>query len=240
VYEIACKNNLLILEDDPYRYLHFGEKELPQDISKYTPPTPIPSFQSLDTEKRVIRVDSLSKTLSGGLRLGYVSGPKAIVNRIILHMQATCLHTSGVSQIMVYKLLKEWGEPLFREHLKCVSFTYGKKRDMMGLQLKQNFGVKNEWIKYNIPSAGMFYWLKIVNDKSSFELKKAIANKVLMLGGTSFYPKQEICSYGHAIENVDEFEKSKKSFVRAAFSIATDAQMKEGMQRLKQLVQTNN
>ena len=64
------------MEDDPYFYLQFEEKHLRP-----------PSLFSLDTEGRVIRFDSFSKILSSGVRLGFVTGPKELIQRIVLHMQ---------------------------------------------------------------------------------------------------------------------------------------------------------
>ena len=76
IYHLCCEYNLLLLEDDPYYYLQFEEKELRP-----------PSFLSMDTEARVVRFDSFSKILSSGIRLGFVTGPKPIIDRIVLHMQ---------------------------------------------------------------------------------------------------------------------------------------------------------
>jgi kynurenine/2-aminoadipate aminotransferase len=76
IYALCCQYNLLLLEDDPYYYLQFSEAgERP------------PSFLSLDTEGRVLRFDSFSKILSSGIRLGFVTGPRELVQRIVLHMQ---------------------------------------------------------------------------------------------------------------------------------------------------------
>ncbi len=71
IYALAQRFNFLILEDDPYYYLQFGDK--------------IPSYFSMDVDGRVLRFDSLSKILSAGARLGWVSGPKPLIDRIILH-----------------------------------------------------------------------------------------------------------------------------------------------------------
>ena len=65
---------MLILEDDPYYYLQFGDDR----------PA---SFLSMDIEGRVLRFDSFSKVLSSGLRLGFVTGPPQLIERINLHMQ---------------------------------------------------------------------------------------------------------------------------------------------------------
>lgn len=80
IYEIAQRHDLLILEDDPYWYLQFEGKD--------------DSYFSMDVDGRVLRFDSLSKILSAGARigikdqylfLGWVSGPKELVDRIVLH-----------------------------------------------------------------------------------------------------------------------------------------------------------
>ena len=57
------------------------------------------SLLSMDTDGRVLRFDSFSKIVSSGLRLGFVSGPAPLVDRIVLHGQAVSLHPSGVSQV---------------------------------------------------------------------------------------------------------------------------------------------
>uniref|UniRef100_A0A6B2LDW0 Aminotransferase class I/classII large domain-containing protein n=1 Tax=Arcella intermedia TaxID=1963864 RepID=A0A6B2LDW0_9EUKA len=59
VYGLACKHNLVLLEDDPYwnlRLLTEGNNE----------PEPLTSYFSMDIEGRVIRFDSFSKILSAG------------------------------------------------------------------------------------------------------------------------------------------------------------------------------
>ena len=93
IYQLAAEHDMLILEDDPYYYLQF----LPGDRP--------PSFLSLDTDGRVLRFDSFSKVLSSGLRLGFVSGPQQLVERIQLHMQCSVLHASSMSQVVAHQLL---------------------------------------------------------------------------------------------------------------------------------------
>lgn len=57
------------------------------------------SFLSMDTENRVLRFDSLSKVLSAGLRIGFVTGPKQLIDRIELHVQSTVMHTPALTQV---------------------------------------------------------------------------------------------------------------------------------------------
>lgn len=97
LYEIARHpdNDLLILEDDPYYFLQFGGARLP-------------SLFSMDTDGRVVRFDSFSKILSAGLRIGTVTGPKPVVERINLHSQASNVHPSGIAQMLVLALFRHW------------------------------------------------------------------------------------------------------------------------------------
>ena len=64
--------------DDPYFYLYFGKSERP------------PSYFKLELEQpevgRVMRFDSLSKILSAGMRVGFASGPKPVLDVMDLHV----------------------------------------------------------------------------------------------------------------------------------------------------------
>ncbi|KAG7089186.1 hypothetical protein E1B28_010888 [Marasmius oreades] len=80
VLQLAREHDFLILEDDPYYYLYYGDTPRP------------PSYFALEAtlaEKggtevgRVIRFDSCSKVLSAGLRIGWACGPEMIVDAMI-------------------------------------------------------------------------------------------------------------------------------------------------------------
>lgn len=97
IYRVAEKHNLLILEDDPYGYLRFSEDKLP-------------SYLSLDTAGRVLRFDSTSKILAPGLRCTWMTGQTALLQRFLYLHDVSIVSPSGVSQLMIYKLLGEvWG-----------------------------------------------------------------------------------------------------------------------------------
>ena len=60
VYEIARKHSLLIIEDDPYYALQFGEEAAEADAEEEEPSG---SFYAIDVDGRVLRLDSFSKVL---------------------------------------------------------------------------------------------------------------------------------------------------------------------------------
>jgi kynurenine/2-aminoadipate aminotransferase len=119
IYAIARRpeNNLLILEDDPYYYLRFDNDNNRNDDATC-------SFLSMDVDSRVVRFDSLSKIVAAGLRLGFVTAPPAISDRLRLHMQATLLHSCALSQAMTLALLTEWGQDGFLAHTRRVGAFY--------------------------------------------------------------------------------------------------------------------
>ena len=69
VYDLACKYDFIILEDNPYGELRFeGEN--------------VPAIKTLDRDGVVLYVGSFSKVLSPGLRVGYAIGPKELLKKM--------------------------------------------------------------------------------------------------------------------------------------------------------------
>lgn len=85
----------------------------------------------MDTEGRVLRFDSFSKIMSSGLRVGFVTGPIKLLHRMELHMQTSSMHTSSLSQVLLYKLLSHWGKDGLISHFMHVKNFYKQKLDYM-------------------------------------------------------------------------------------------------------------
>ena len=145
IYQIACDYNILILEDDPYFYMQFGDCK-------------VPSLLSMDTEGRVLRFDSFSKILSSGIRLGFVTGPKPLVNQIMLHMQVSVINAASLSQVVTNELLKQWGDDGLSDHVAKVAQFYEDRRDAMLAAADKHLTGLCEW---SIPKSGMFLWIKV-------------------------------------------------------------------------------
>ena len=75
--------DLLIVEDDPYGDLFFGE-------------APRPTLKSLDRDSRVIYLSSFSKILAPGLRTAFMIGPPEILEKVEIAKQAANLCGSGL------------------------------------------------------------------------------------------------------------------------------------------------
>lgn len=57
------------------------------------------SFLSLDTEGRVIRLDSFSKVISSGIRVGFMTAAAPLIASVELHLQSSHLHAPTLSQV---------------------------------------------------------------------------------------------------------------------------------------------
>eukprot|EP01050_Picozoa_sp_SAG11_P014486 SAG11_NODE_1790_length_4255_cov_6.800770_3_plen_103_part_00 len=89
LYQACRQHSLLIVEDDPYHCLQLEAE-----------PAHYGSFYGLDTDGRVLRLDSFSKVLGGGLRLGWVSGPAPLIERLRIHQQITTMQASTLSMTL--------------------------------------------------------------------------------------------------------------------------------------------
>lgn len=206
IYEIARMYDLIILEDDPYFYLQFNDPY-------------VPSFLSMDVDGRVIRFDSFSKLLSGGARVGFVTGPKAVLDRIALHMQASVMHTSGLAQTCLYTVLQSMGHAGFRSHAINVANFYRQQCNACIAAAERHLRGLAEWY---VPSGGMFLWMRLLNIKDSFQLitEKARAAEVLFVPGRAFM--------------VDD--TAPTPYIRASYSLVSPDEMDTAFKRLATLL----
>ncbi|KAF9037710.1 PLP-dependent transferase [Panaeolus papilionaceus] len=223
VLKLAREHNFLILEDDPYYYLYYGEAARP------------PSYFHLELEEpevgRVLRFDSLSKILSAGIRIGFATGPEVLLNAVDAYTATSNLQTSSLTQMIVFKLLESWGYEDFKTHTLQVSQFYKEKRDVFEKAMKQHLSGLAEWTP---PEAGMFYWFKLLltssgdgagatggqeDDSEAVIRTKAVEKGVLALPGTVFLPNGR-----------------KTAYVRAAFSLADEDDVQKAVSRLREAV----
>ena len=124
---------------------------------------------------RVLRFDSLSKTIAAGLRVGWATGPDALMNAIDLHAcffiitvsfilfifvtrQGSCsgMQPASTSQVIALSLFQLWGVEGFLAHTGKISAFYKGRRDMFERALQKHLVGLAEW---KVQDAGMFFWL---------------------------------------------------------------------------------
>ena len=173
VYELACRYDIIILEDNPYGTIRVtGEN--------------VPAIQTLDTEGRVVYAGTFSKIISPGIRVGYVCGPKALLAKMTVGKQTEDVHTAMFNQMLVYRWLNEYD---LDAHPKKNQAIYRKKLDLMCDLIDRELG---DYVTYVRPEGGLFVWLKLDDrlDMLTF-CKKAVEKKVAVVPGTAFLADPE-------------------------------------------------
>jgi aromatic amino acid aminotransferase I / 2-aminoadipate transaminase len=107
--------DVIIVEDDPYTFLQFPQYDLgaPSALVAQTGEqfknSLVPSFLKYDTQGRVIRMDTFSKTIAPGSRVGYFIANPLFTERLLRGTEVETQAPSGWSQIILSKLLWNWG-----------------------------------------------------------------------------------------------------------------------------------
>jgi len=91
--DIIKGTKTLLIEDDPYGDLRYsgGAKS---------------SFKKILPDNTIL-FGSFSKTISPGLRLGWIVAPDHIMEKLIIAKQAADLHTTHFTQCILYQYLKD-------------------------------------------------------------------------------------------------------------------------------------
>ncbi|KAJ5776305.1 aromatic amino acid aminotransferase [Penicillium nucicola] len=170
IYMVAQRHDLCIVEDEPYFFLQSR-----RDMASESQAKPIddqkscheqfirnliPSYLSMDMDGRVLRLDSFSKVLAPGLRVGWIVGPEQLVERFTRGCETSNQNPSGVSQLMIYKLLDEhWGHSGYLDRLMELQRSYAVRRNDM-IRACEIY-LPREVVTWEVPIAGMFHWIGV-------------------------------------------------------------------------------
>ncbi|KAJ9499817.1 Aromatic/aminoadipate aminotransferase 1 [Exophiala xenobiotica] len=170
IYAVAEKHDLFILEDEPYYFLQMDPFVSGHTHAVSSPFEPVsvadflsnlvPSYLSIDTSGRVLRLDSFSKIIAPGSRAGWVTGAPQVIERFMRHNEVSAQTPSGFSLIALYNLLEEnWGHKGFLEWLMFIRAEYTRRRDIIVNACEEH--LPSEVCSWVPPKAGMFHWIHV-------------------------------------------------------------------------------
>ena len=210
VLEMAVRTKTVVIEDDPYGDLYFGEAPPPSLLAL--------SAQVPGSRDWLVHCGSLSKVLSPGLRLGWMIAPQDLLARATMCKQFSDAHTSTFAQATAAQYLKAGRMPATLAHVREV---YAERARVMGESLKRELG---EAIEFTQPGGGLFFWARLTGAngklKDAGELaKRAIDKGVAFVPGAPFFASNP----DHAT-------------LRLSFATADVAKIEEGVRRLGQAI----
>lgn len=143
LYNTCTKLQTPIIEDDVYRELWIDE------------PPPI-TIKSLDQNGSVLYVGSISKALSTGIRIGWLVGPEAVVDRLGDLKMQNDYGSSSLAQIAVAKFMEKG---YYAKHCINIRESLRMRRDLALAALERYFKDIATW---NTPTGGYYIWLKFI------------------------------------------------------------------------------
>lgn len=152
--DLAARQDILILEDSPYRLV--------------SPGTQVPTLKALDRERRVVHLGSLSKTLFPGARVGFAiadqhvldgSGTAGLLADELTKIKSmVTVNTSAVSQAVVAGMLLAAGGRASALNTETAAY-YGDAMRVTLEQLAEDFPEAERTVlgvRWNEPSGGFF------------------------------------------------------------------------------------
>jgi 2-aminoadipate transaminase len=201
VLELAKKYQVIILEDNPYGELRFGGED-------------IPTIKSMDNDGLGVYCSSFSKIIAPAIRVGYLSVPEELAQKIVVAKQVNDVHTNMYFQLVCNLFLEKFD---IDAHIAKMRGIYKNKCALMLSEMDKKLkklNDKDKEIKYTRPDGGFFVWCTLPeNIELSKFVKTCIDNKLAVVPGGTFL--------------ADENEITR-SF-RVNFSMPSEAQIIEGV-----------
>ena len=206
VLELAVKYQTVVVEDDPYGDLYFGE-------------APPPSLLALSdrvpgSRDWLVHCGSLSKVLSPGLRVGWLIAPSALLQRATMSKRFSDAHTSTFAQATAAEYLRSGRMPATLDHVRSV---YAQRAATMGAALQREFG---DGLAFSQPKGGLFFWARLTGARGQLNDGATLAKKAIDQG-VAFVPGAPFFS-----------DHPDTTTLRLSFATADVAKIEEGLQRL--------
>jgi 2-aminoadipate transaminase len=200
VAEILDGTGVILYEDDAFGELFFdGKPRVP--VKKWLP-------------EQTIMTGSFSKTISPGLRCGWIWAPRPIIEEFNRAKQAADLHSNLPAQMILSRYLTHTDcDPFIRRSARI----YGERSRLMSEIIDDRFpgGVSR-----TRPEGGMFMMLTIPPGVSSMQVfEEGVRQGVAVMPGLPFY-----------------VDGGGTDTIRLNFSASGEEQIKTGMERLSQVI----
>lgn len=193
ILELSAEFGIPIIEDDPYSLTSFD------GIVN-------PTLKSMDQNGNVLYVSSLSKIVASGLRIGWVIGPRQVIQRLADAKQQVDFGHSIFPQWIASEFL---GSKHFSTHILTLRKELKRHRDEMTASLNETLGDQTEFF---VPKGGIHMWCKLNDPINEYHLLEESMKK-----GVAFVPGS---IFG-----------SNKGYVRFTFGRGETHLIREGISR---------
>jgi len=165
--ELAAEHGFWIFEDDPYRELPFEDEALE-------------TMLEIDRADRVLHASSFSKTVSPGVRVGYLAGPAEQIAKLAKRANETYISPNMLAEAVVLELCKSGG---LDRNIEFVKGALRERRDA----LVEALGEQIPEAEFVVPGGGYFLWLDLAEGTdTTVLLAEAKSEGVAFVAGPDF------------------------------------------------------
>ncbi len=167
VVELAAEHGFWVFEDDPYRELPFEGEALE-------------TMLSLDRSDRVIHASSFSKTVSPGVRVGYLAGPAGEIAKLAKRANETYISPNMLAEAVVLELCRSGA---LDRNIEFVRSALRERRDALVGALREQIPEA----EFVVPGGGYFLWLDLAEGTDTTALlDEAKGEGVTFVAGPDF------------------------------------------------------
>jgi 2-aminoadipate transaminase len=168
---LAARHHFLILDDDAYGELYFGDR----------PPA---ALSTLSGGLGVITVGTLSKVLATGLRIGWIHAAPDIIQ-----LMGKMRFAMGLNQLAVHMISNYMQNGALDQHAESVRNLYKEKMLRLCEGLDKH---ARDYVSFDPPQGGFYLWLKLKGKLKSKDVwRTATEEGVSLTQGTSFFPARD-------------------------------------------------
>ncbi len=206
--DLSAELGIPLIEDAAYRALRYDGEA-------------VPAMLALDIERSgaidnttTIYCGTFSKTLSPGLRVGWICAATPVIRKLVLMKQASDLHSPTINQAVVHDVAMRH----YDRHTVILRKAYRQRRDALLQAMDKHMPEGVAWTK---PEGGMFIWLTLPEGMDG----AALLARSIETEHVAFVPGQAFHADG-----------SGANTIRLSFSLADETATNEGMARLGRLI----
>lgn len=201
ILDISSEHGIPVVEDDPYSLTSFTGEE-------------VTTLKSMDAHGNVLYISSLSKIVASGLRIGWIIGPKPVIERLSDAKQQIDFGHASFTQWIANDFLES---DSFHVHIKRLVKELEKRRDHIVTSL--NFYLKDQ-VEFAIPQGGIHIWCKVKKDFNEIQLlEESIKKGVIYVPGSTMGSKKGYVRFTFAREDEESIHEGIKRFAEALNSL---------------------
>jgi DNA-binding transcriptional MocR family regulator len=197
---LARERNFFVLEDGVYSDVRF-DGDAPPPLRELAP-------------GHVIYCDSMSKTVGGGLRMGWIAARGPVFDRLAMLKLNTDFHSNTLSQYITARFLEQGG---YERHIEASNPFYRERRDLMMEALERHLAGE---YRAEVPVGGHHVWVQLLRPVEERALYREAVR-----AGVTFTPGGIVTA-----------ERGTLTSLRLSFSLLDPPELDEGVRRLARAI----